>query len=656
MSEFRDIVGIRTAIDADAYDDRAAYVDTNRYSQVYHATHKGELRLPFMNRSFISFSFGGKNIEDFNLIATIDNNRLNRSGSAEFEDLVDQYNIVDGQFYWGTHFKPNKISFKLATDGMSQKQLDEFKHWFAGGKTRELILAEHPNRAILARINTPPDITMLPFEEKIDVLVSGQTYYTSTTKYKGEIQLDFVMDNPYWYSKINIFGYVKNGVYYDKWTDANGQEISVFDEYSNMDVIKIVYEDHIPIASMITVNTLLGNNIFANIGDDESYRGKIAHNTVYVLLVKGETNDDAQAQCAFLDPVEPGELTIYILDDQLFDIENTDQRPYKSAVLEAINTKAGSEIATNDDTMVQLANKINSILGSDASYEYNKKDTQLNTWICDNDNPNSGWAHIHGPFMDENTGIPSIAANTAKNSLPHVYYSGTAPTYPILKFTLTPAFLDGYICSPANSYKSDTGEPYNTITLEGVTRHEFKFTTPNLYTSFNEAIRIFKSLASESGKLWEDIRVLIRDNVKHYAVRAWANRIIDAQNNTVVDGTKVSSYVSDMQLLLFSATDGVFPVQFVFDGKNGKSTAKFKFRVAGSSLNSYSIQEIEEDVSDMLKSDYLIITDRNVFDNNGNISGWVENDSTTHAYNHIIYHDVSNGLQNIFLEYKNMYY
>ena len=46
----------------------------------------------------------------------------------------------------------------------------------------------------------------------------------------------------------------------------------------------------------------------------------------------------------------------------------------------------------------------------------------------------------------------------------------------------------------------------------------------------------------------------------------------------------------------------------------------------------------------MLKSDYLIITDRNVFDNNGNISGWVENDSTTHAYNHIIYHDVSNGL------------
>jgi len=53
------------------------------------ATHKGEEYLPFMNRSFISFSFGGKNIEDFNLIATTENNRISRNGSSEFEDLVD---------------------------------------------------------------------------------------------------------------------------------------------------------------------------------------------------------------------------------------------------------------------------------------------------------------------------------------------------------------------------------------------------------------------------------------------------------------------------------------------------------------------------------------------------------------------------------------
>ena len=38
-----------------------------KHTQVYTATHNGEgasSRLPFMNRSFISFSFGGKYIED----------------------------------------------------------------------------------------------------------------------------------------------------------------------------------------------------------------------------------------------------------------------------------------------------------------------------------------------------------------------------------------------------------------------------------------------------------------------------------------------------------------------------------------------------------------------------------------------------------------
>ena len=39
-------------------------------SQVYQATHRDNLRTDYMYRSFISFTFGGKHIEDFNLLAT----------------------------------------------------------------------------------------------------------------------------------------------------------------------------------------------------------------------------------------------------------------------------------------------------------------------------------------------------------------------------------------------------------------------------------------------------------------------------------------------------------------------------------------------------------------------------------------------------------
>jgi len=49
-----------------------------------------------MNRSFISFTFGGKKIEDFDLIATTVNNSLNREGFASFNDATTTYDVLNG--------------------------------------------------------------------------------------------------------------------------------------------------------------------------------------------------------------------------------------------------------------------------------------------------------------------------------------------------------------------------------------------------------------------------------------------------------------------------------------------------------------------------------------------------------------------------------
>jgi len=73
-------------------------------TQVYQATHDGQSYLPFMQRSFISFSYGGKNIEDFNVLAYTSGDRMEREGYAEFEDLTSTYDTIQGQFYWGTYF------------------------------------------------------------------------------------------------------------------------------------------------------------------------------------------------------------------------------------------------------------------------------------------------------------------------------------------------------------------------------------------------------------------------------------------------------------------------------------------------------------------------------------------------------------------------
>jgi len=126
--------------------------------------------------------------------------------------LTSTYDTIPGQFYWGTYFHTNSLNFTLVSDGITQRELDDFKKWFRAGSIRELILAEHPNRAILARIANPPRLNLLPFEEKVKVpfLVGGNvdgeeaseiTYETSTTLYRGEIELEFVMDEPFWYAK-----------------------------------------------------------------------------------------------------------------------------------------------------------------------------------------------------------------------------------------------------------------------------------------------------------------------------------------------------------------------------------------------------------------------------------------------------------------------
>ena len=132
--------------------------------QVYEATHDGQGNsLPSAQKQFISFSYGGKNIEDFNLLAVFASDRLTKGMYSDFNETTTQSVGLDGQLYWITQYNPLTIHFDLSTDGMTTRQYDEFKTWFIPGVERELILSEYPNRAIMARVSSAPQITMIPF-------------------------------------------------------------------------------------------------------------------------------------------------------------------------------------------------------------------------------------------------------------------------------------------------------------------------------------------------------------------------------------------------------------------------------------------------------------------------------------------------------------
>ena len=576
-------------------------VDTTHYTQVYMATHNGSYPLPYMYRSFISFSYGGKNIEDFNLIATF-NDRLDKDGYASFNDLVSTYDVLHGQTFWGSYYQANQLSFTLSTDAIDQLELDEFLRWFQAGVTRELILAEHPNRAIMARVSSPPHLSLIPFEKPVRIQLNQQYYNTSTTVYKGSITLNFVMDEPHWYGKLNIFGKKDSaGIYHDSWFDVStGRERHVLDI---PDALKILYEDGIPLSSMITSTMLLGGSTYA--------------------IVENKVN---------------------------------------SRIVAAINEAEYNEHQGEEGYYY-------SAIG------YTQNDEQIHYFrgaVIFNPNTNKG-GRIAGASMGENNGISFIPPyGTSPDSTTYFYYAGTAPSPTKLTFTLVPTLENWYINNPKNKYTAEENDaPYNTITIESTNKREFKFTTPNILTSYNQVITIFDTPSiMQEGQGWAYIRELIRETVNHAGVRAWANRVIDyidTHEGIIQDGQSYDA--KEKMSYLFTTTRGgaLFPMTFTFNSQTGEAVGTIKYRHCidqatgelidldkDDELINYCKQNIieeKENVGDMVKSPYLIIEERNYPNASGNIVPWMEGTNQSHR----LYHDVENGLRNVFLEYKNMY-
>lgn len=632
-------------------------------TQVYKVTHDGTQRLPYMDRSFISFSYGDKNIEDFNLIATTNGDRMERDAYASFEDLTSTYDTIPGQFYWGTYFHTHSITFNLVTDGMTQIELDNFKRWFRAGTIRELVLAEHPNRAILARVANPPHLSLLAFEQKVavpfrvgeDDNASEVNYETSTSLYRGEIELEFVMDEPFWYAKQNILGHQNtlDGYYEESWVDANGKITTIKD---SKDALKIIYEDHIPLGSTTKIDVFLGGDIYASVKYE-----------LWSRIVKEITQEEYNT-----------EVNNEAATEQI-----------KSAYWPVSNTE---EENTSDETQKYYVGALIAF----------KKDGG-NAWL----GGKIGGAELLGSSAP----VQGIALPISEKA--NLYYAGTAPAPVKLRFTLQPQIRQQdtsggtgayYIITPKN--KHSTEGTYNTITLEASEKHEFKFTLPTFWLSYNQVIEIFdnESIIKVSNA-WLTVRETIRNTIRHPIIRAWANMLINKYDS--LGGTGIISDTMDlaalrgdlergMQMLLLDNNDQPFPASFSFDGKTGLAIGKFTYRnienititpysISGENLSleeqirnsSYNTQEIieydeednpitttvitqkenytlveEENVGDMVKSSYLILDERNVLDGNYQVQAWTES-HPDYAYQ--ITHDVDNGLQDLHFEFKNMY-
>lgn len=520
--------------------------------QVFLATHDGEGNpLSVSQKSFISFSWGGRNIEEFDLIAVINSNRMTKTMSPPFEDITSDYEVLDGQYYWRSHYQPSNINFLLATDGIREDKLQQFIHYFIPGKIRKLVLAESPNRASYARMAAPPSFSLLPFEERITQKIGNKDYTTSTTLWRGEVSLSFVMDDPFWYGE---------------------REVLSFDDtaLTEEDLVKIYIEDGVPFSDNFKVSCLIGNN------------KKIIKN-----------ND-----------------TITMSNQNVI----TDIESYKTA-LSTLN--------------------LNNFILSD----YTKQ------------------ADSHLLF----------------------YYPGTASGKPRITFALLPTFDSetGYVNFPRNLYSAKPEEsPYNFIQ---VGQNKFAFTTPNILTSYNQALNILLSYKTNDSII--DIENNLRNAISDYYIRGWAcglckqyedgtikddkgNDLVDENTSGVEEGffnsfrqklkeiftykpsqqsneeNDTSDESSEQSQGILDSNQDILPFYFIFDSETGTSKVYFyinKFRnpkIEDIVEANQSEEEEEtttntvittsdyenENAGDMVRSNYLMIEDRNIPGENGEIN------------------------------------
>jgi len=166
--------------------------------------------------------------------------------------------------------------------------------------------------------------------------------------------------------------------------------------------------------------------------------------------------------------------------------------------------------------------------------------------------------------------------------------------------------------------------------------------------------------------------------VRHAGVRAWAIAVLDYgsrvsgwSDNGAISASADSMHLRRIMSFFLCSSSNVsgaipvpYPVTFTFNSETGAAKGRFQYREVTSAIadsmatwENYGLNENfrEEDVGDMLRSNHIIIRDRNYATDNGRIMNWSGATEKTKSYSHCITHDIGTPLTNFSILYKNMY-
>ena len=174
-------------------------------------------------KEFIDFKFDDKYISEFGMVAVADGGRHSFGAAPTFDNETSSVNGVDGQYFWGTHIGSLKKTYYLATDGMTEAQVNAFKLHFKPGKYGVFIEDKLAHRYGYARVSSVTTFSMVPFQK--EVTIKGTTI--KINEYKGDCRVTFEWDYPYMKSTENyIENWEANADEYLRAVYANGTPLS----------------------------------------------------------------------------------------------------------------------------------------------------------------------------------------------------------------------------------------------------------------------------------------------------------------------------------------------------------------------------------------------------------------------------------------------
>lgn len=180
-------------------------------------------------KEFIDFEFNGKHISEFGMVAVFDGDRHTFAATPDFENETTEINGAAGQLFWGTKVKSKKMTFSLATDGMTEQQVNAFKYHFKPGQYGKFIEDKLTHRYGYCRVSDVVEFKVVPFRKYINMLGTQ----VPINEYKGEASITFEFDDPYLYSTLSYI-------------DKPLEELS-YDE--RIDAIKTVHNNGVPLSS-----------------------------------------------------------------------------------------------------------------------------------------------------------------------------------------------------------------------------------------------------------------------------------------------------------------------------------------------------------------------------------------------------------------------